>query len=96
MTSPQFDGLQRRRSMEQILVVDDDYNVGDCVEMLLQRHGHDCVVARTGNQGLEQINTREFDMVITDLRLPDASGLDIVAAAKAANPETQVILMTSF
>ena len=95
-TTPQFDGLQRRRSLEQILVVDDDYNVGDCVEMLLQRRGHDCVVARTGSQGLEQIKTREFDLVITDLRLPDASGLDIVAAAKAANSETQVILMTSF
>ena len=96
MSTPPFDAPQRQGSSEQILVVDDDYNVGDCVEMLLQRSGHECVVARTGAQGLEKIKTREFDMVITDLRLPDASGLDIVAAAKAANPETQVILMTSF
>jgi len=82
--------------MERILVVDDDHGVGDCVEMLLRRSGHDCCVVRTGTHGLEQIETGEFALVITDLRLPDASGLDIVAAAKTANPETQVILMTSY
>lgn len=96
MSSSAPDEPQRQRSAERILVVDDDHGVGDCVEMLLQRSGHHCVVARTGSQGLQQIETGEFAMVITDLRLPDASGLDIVAAAKTTNPETQVILMTSY
>ena len=96
MNAPPLDEPQRAASSDQILVVDDDHNVGDCVQMLLERAGHQCVVVRTGTQGIAQIKTREFDMVITDLRLPDASGLDIVAAVKAANPETQVILMTSF
>ena len=84
------------RPVEQILVVDDDRGIGDCVEMLLERAGHASVITRGGRDGLAQIERREFDLVITDLRLPDASGLDIVAAAKAAYPETQVILMTSF
>ena len=84
------------RPAQQILVVDDDRGIGDCVEMLLERAGHASVVTRLGRDGLAQIERREFDLVITDLRLPDASGLDIVAAAKAAHPETQVILMTSF
>lgn len=87
---------RRPVAAERILIVDDDPQVADCVEMLLQRSGHDCAVARTGAEGLAQIERGEFAMVITDLRLPDASGLDIVAAAKAAQPETQVILMTSF
>ena len=81
---------------EQILVVDDDWGIGDCIEILLGRAGYECVITRDGSAGLAQLKLREFDMVITDLRLPDASGLDIVAASKAANPETQVILMTSF
>ena len=81
---------------ERILVVDDDRGVGDCIEMLLKRAGYDCVVARLGNEGLAQLKSGEFDLVITDLRLPDSSGLDIVAASKADHPETQVILMTSF
>ena len=85
-----------QRTAAQILVVDDDRGIGDCVEMLLERAGHASVIARGGRDGLAQLESREFDLVITDLRLPDASGLDIVAAAKAAHAETPVILMTSF
>lgn len=81
---------------EQVLVIDDDHGIGDCIEILLQRVGYGCVVTRNGRDGLANLKSREFDMVITDLRLPDASGLDIVAASKASNPETPVILMTSF
>ena len=84
------------RAAEHILVVDDDRGIGECVAMLLERAGHASVITRLGIDALAQLQRREFDLVITDLRLPDASGLDIVAAAKAAHPETQVILMTSF
>ncbi len=84
------------RAAAQVLVIDDDRGICECVEMLLDRAGHASVITHLGNEGLTQLKTREFDLVITDLRLPDASGLDIVAAAKALHPETQVILMTSF
>ncbi len=80
----------------QILVVDDDRGIGACVEMLLERAGHAAVIVRLGRDALAQLERREFDLVITDLRLPEASGLDIAAAAKAAQPDTPVILMTSF
>ncbi|HNW63274.1 MAG TPA: sigma-54 dependent transcriptional regulator [Piscinibacter sp.] len=82
--------------LEQVLVVDDDRGICECVEMLLARAGYACVVTHLGRDGLAALDSREFDLVITDLRLPDASGLDIVARAKAAHSETQVILMTSF
>lgn len=85
-----------RHPRERVLVIDDDHGIGDCVELLLQRAGHPCVVARLGGEGLEHLASGGFGLVITDLRLPDASGLDIVAAAKAHHPDTQVILMTSF
>ena len=85
-----------QRPAQQVLVIDDDQGIGDCVEMLLERAGHASVITRAGRDGLTQIERREFDLVITDLRLPDGSGLDIVARAKAAHAETQVILMTSF
>ena len=84
------------RPPAQVLVVDDDRGICDCVEMLLDRAGHASVMTHLGDDGLAQLKSREFDLVITDLRLPDASGLDIVAAVKAVHPETQVILMTSF
>ena len=85
-----------QRPVAQVLVIDDDRGIGECIEMLLDRAGHASAITRTGRDGLAQLNRREFELVITDLRLPDASGLDIVASAKAAHPETQVILMTSF
>ena len=84
------------RPAAQVLVVDDDRGICECVEMLLERAGHASVITHLGEEALAQLKMREFDLVITDLRLPDASGLDIVAAVKALHPETQVILMTSF
>ena len=84
------------RPVAQVLVVDDDRGICECVEMLLERAGHASVITHLGVDGLARLASREFDLVITDLRLPDASGLDIVAAVKAVHPETQVILMTSF
>ncbi|MBU6259654.1 MAG: sigma-54-dependent Fis family transcriptional regulator [Burkholderiales bacterium] len=84
------------RTLEHVLVIDDDQGIGECVNLLLSRLGYLCVVTQQGREGLAAIESREFDLVITDLRLPDASGLDIVARSKAAHPETPVILMTSF
>jgi len=84
------------RRGERILVVDDDRGVGDCIEILLRRAGYECVVAARGRDGLAAMAGPEFDLLITDLRLPDADGLELVAASKASHPETQVILMTSY
>ena len=89
-------GSDARRPLEQILVIDDDRGICECVEILLERAGYGCVISHLGQAGLAALQSREFDLVITDLRLPDASGLDIVTASKAANPETQLILMSSF
>ena len=79
-----------------ILVVDDDRSIGECVQILLQRAGHACTVVDQGKDAMQALGAQPFDLVITDLRLPDASGLDIVGAAKQAGSDTAVILMTSF
>ena len=84
------------RAFEQVLVIDDDRGICECVELLLERAGYLCVVTHLGSDGLAALESHEFDLLITDLRLPDASGLDIVARAKDLHPETQVILMTSY
>ncbi len=86
----------RRIVGQRVLVVDDDHGVGDCVEMLLQSRGYDCVVVRDSASALSALAAPDFDLVITDLRLPDGSGLEVLAAARAAQADTQVILMTSF
>ena len=80
----------------RVLVVDDDVGVGACVSMLLEQAGYSCEVCNSGRAGLKKLREEEFEAVISDLRMPDASGLDIVAAARERNPDAVVMLMTSY
>lgn len=91
-------GVVQARALHggRVLVVDDDEGIGDCIAILLRRAGYECVIARLGIEALARIDADCFDLVITDLRLPDVTGLDIVATSKARHPDTQVILMTSY
>lgn len=81
---------------EHVLVIDDDESIGHCVECILQIAGRKAVFASTGNAGLEKLRTEHFDLVITDLKLPDLSGLEVVRAVKELGEDLPVILMTSF
>ncbi len=84
------------RSMERILVIDDDLGICECVQLLLEARGFECVLTNTVAQGVARLLREQFDLVVTDLKLPDGSGLDIVATVKAHEAELPVILMTSF
>ncbi|MGB5107557.1 MAG: sigma-54 dependent transcriptional regulator [Candidatus Zixiibacteriota bacterium] len=82
--------------MSSILIVDDDRNVCSALKTLLTRHGHevDCVyLAASAKESLEK---RFFDLVITDLRLSDGQGLDVVRTVKSITPDSEVIMMTGF
>lgn len=81
---------------ERVLIIDDDTSVGQCVECILQIAGYKAVFTTSGGAGLEKFRGEDFDLVITDLRLPDISGLDVVSAIKESDQSIPVILMTSF
>jgi DNA-binding NtrC family response regulator len=80
----------------RVLVVDDDVGVGACVSMLLEQAGWSCEVCNGGRAGLLKLREEDFEAVISDLRMPDASGLDIIAAARERNPDAVIMLMTSY
>ncbi len=84
------------RSNERVLVIDDEASIGQCVEAILQTAGYVAVVTTSGAVGLEKVRTEDFDLVITDLKLPEASGLDIIQEVKRQNSDVPVILMTSY
>ena len=86
---------QRTRT-ERILVVDDDVGICESVHWILQKNGYECVVTNTGAAGLAKLQSCEFDLVITDLKLPDMSGLDVIGSIKAMELAVPIILMTSF
>ena len=79
-----------------ILVVDDDPGQRRIIEFWLQEAGHTVVTATDGLNGLKLFQQHSPSLVITDMRMPGISGLDVMAKVKAADPEIPVVLITAF
>jgi two-component system response regulator PilR (NtrC family) len=79
-----------------ILIVDDERSMREFLAIFLRRVGHRIEAAAGGTEGLAALRAREFDVVITDLRMPEVSGLEILAEAKKLYPDTQVVVVTAF
>ena len=79
----------------RILVVDDEPSVTDALQMILADLGHRVDSAKTVGEATELLKGSPYDLVFTDLRLPDASGIDLLEQIKRDTPDAQVILMTA-
>ena len=77
-----------------ILVVDDDMLILDSLDKGLSVSGYQCKVAMSSKQALELFSENVFDVVVTDIRLPDMSGFELTAKVKKIRPETTIIIMT--
>ncbi len=82
--------------LQRILLIDDDRGLAQSIELLLELEGYDPVVVDNPTDGLKLARESDFDLVITDLKLPGASGLDVIQSVNEWDPEIPVILMTSF
>ncbi|HWL38921.1 MAG TPA: sigma-54 dependent transcriptional regulator [Gemmatimonadaceae bacterium] len=78
-----------------VLVIDDEMGILDTIRILLKSEGFVPHTALGGKKGLEQIAALKPDLIITDVRMPDVTGLDILASVRAHDPEAVVILMTA-
>jgi two-component system response regulator HydG len=78
-----------------VLIVDDESSILDTLRILLRKEGYEVATAQGGKAGLEQIRTGSHDIVLTDVRMPQVTGLDILQAAKEQDSMTPVILMTA-
>jgi DNA-binding response OmpR family regulator len=63
---------------KQLLIVDDNPATRYAIRRVVEKHGYQAIEAGTGTEGLQAINSREFDGVILDVNLPDMSGFDVV------------------
>jgi len=79
-----------------ILVVDDEPAQREMISGFLKKQAFDVVVAENGAKALELFRQDSIDLILTDQRMPHLSGLDLLQAVRAINPETPVILMTAF
>jgi DNA-binding NtrC family response regulator len=81
--------------LPSILVVDDESGILDTLRILLRKEGFEVTTAQGGKAGLDQIRSGNHDIVLTDVRMPQVTGLDILQAAKEQDTMTPVILMTA-
>ena len=79
----------------KVLVVDDEQGILESLGILLRNAGFDTHTAQGGRQGLAQLASLQPDIVLSDVRMPDVGGVEILAAARQQNPDTPVILMTA-
>ena len=80
----------------RILVVDDEAIQRELICGFLERHGFEVIPAETGERAREIIQQTPFDLVLTDQRMANFSGLDLLQFVRGINPETAVILMTAY
>ncbi|MGB9629645.1 MAG: sigma-54-dependent transcriptional regulator, partial [Thermodesulfobacteriota bacterium] len=80
----------------KILLIDDEPLMRMTIQDALESEGYQVGVAETGQKGLALFSKNSFDILITDLKLPDLDGLQILKEVKMTNPETQVILITAY
>jgi DNA-binding NtrC family response regulator len=80
----------------RILIVEDRDSLRRMLELALKQEGYEVTTAADAASALALLGLRSFDFVLTDLRLPDASGLDVVAASRAAKPPIPVVVLTGY
>ena len=78
-----------------VLVVDDESGILDTLRILLRNEGFEVTTAQGGKAGLEQIRSGTHDIILSDVKMPGVTGIDILTAAKEQDAMTPVILMTA-
>src|SRR5687767_15500388 len=82
--------------MARILVADDQEMMRDSLCATLAREGHEPVAATDGAIAVSKLQDGRFDLLITDLKMPKVTGLELLAEAKKLRPDMPVVLMTAF
>ncbi len=80
----------------KILVVDDERDICRAIEFLLSREGYKVMTTFSGQDALKKIETEEFDLIITDLKMEGIDGMQVLEQSLAMHPSLIVIIMTAF
>lgn len=80
----------------RILVIDDEALMREYVEEALTRVGHEVETASNGNEGLDAIRRRGYDIVVTDLKMAPVDGLEVLRRVKQESPDAHCIVMTAY
>jgi two-component system response regulator HydG len=78
----------------RVLVIDDEKNLAQAIAESLERRGHVCTVATSGRAGIAELEQGSFDVVLTDLKMADLHGLDVVERCRQLHPDTDVFVIS--
>lgn len=84
------------RMRKSLLVVDDEKLVRWTIQETMGREDFKVVAAQNGADAVEKMKTERFDIIITDLLMPDLNGIDVARKAREVHPETKVVMMTAY
>jgi DNA-binding NtrC family response regulator len=82
--------------MNQILIVDDEQSMLDFLTLMLQKEGYDIITANDGAKAKEFIKKEKLDLIISDIKMPDIDGIELLKYIKEINPGATVILITAW
>ncbi len=80
----------------RILIVDDELNIRTALAKILEKAGYEVTAVESGDHALGLLQETPFDLVITDLKMVGADGLDVLRALKQSQPDTEVLLLTAY
>jgi len=80
----------------KVLVIDDDQEVQGLLKTFLTSEGHEVELGSSGVACIEKVKTLKPDLLLLDIRLPDANGNELLKKVKSADPEQQVVMVTGF
>ncbi len=81
---------------QEILVVDDEKSLREMLAILLQREGYQVLQVENGKKALELVKNSEFDLIITDMKMPELSGLELLRKLREQDNDITVLMMTAF
>ena len=79
----------------RILVVDDEPSMREMLRIVLRRDGYEVMIAENGRDAIEQLHRSQFDLLLSDIKMPDVTGVEVLRAAKDINRDIVAFMMTA-
>jgi YesN/AraC family two-component response regulator len=93
-----WENLMMDKNLKKVLIVDDEETLTWSMAKSLSkdRDKYEVIIANNGKEALNQLNKHDIDLLISDIRMPDINGLDLLVRVKKEFPQTKVIIMTAY
>ena len=82
--------------MRRVLIADDEESIRHVLTELLHERGYEVRAVADGEEAVRELSSRDYDALVTDVRMPRLNGLDLVRAAQTLSPETTIIVMSAY